>query len=377
MSRVGSATLPLHGGYAPRWLFKRMKSLASEIISVIIDEFGRDELLQRLSDPFWFQSLGCVLGYDWHSSGVTTVLTGVLREVIEPGLLGIAVCGGKGKRSTRSPTEIRQYGSLFRLSDEQIQQLEYASRLVAKVDNAAIQAGYPLYHHAFFMTIDGKWSVVQQGMNVSDKTARRYHWHSEQVTNFLERSNQIIVGDSIRQFALDMTSQVSEECRKTSLDLVKEGVGRVKRDLLSLRPKHQRALTEWIHAVSESCYLPQELSMPRHINWDAVGRAYEFQPNNYQELLSVQGIGPGAVRALALISEIIYGTKPSWKDPVKYSFALGGKDGVPFPVDRKSYDETIQFLQTIINKVKLEQSDRYRTLERLSSLTRSQAPRLL
>jgi hypothetical protein len=368
MKKIGSAVLPLHDGYAPRWLFKQMMSLASEIVSVIVDEFGRDELLRRLSDPFWFQSLGCVLGFDWHSSGVTTVLTGVLREVLDPKVIGIAVCGGKGKRSTRGPQEIHEYGSLFRLSDEQIQQLEYASRIVAKVDNAAIQAGYTLYHHSFFMTVDGRWSVVQQGMSMMDKTARRYHWLSDRLESYVDEPHEAIVGDVVRRLALDMTSRESEGCRTVSLDLVKEGVRRVRNDLLSLRPKHQRALTDWMQSVPEGGNTLRELNMPRNINWDAIRRAYEFQPKNYEELISVNGIGPGAVRALALISELIYGTKPSWKDPVKYSFAVGGKDGIPFPVNRESYDEAIQFLRSLIEKAKLGK-ERYRVLQRLQSLT--------
>jgi hypothetical protein len=346
-----------------------MKSLGAEIVTVIVDEFGKDELLRRLSNPFWFQSLGCVLGYDWHSSGVTTVLTAVLREVVDPRTTGVAVCGGKGKRSTLCSNEIRQYGSLFRFSDQQVQELQYASRLVAKVDNVAIQADYPLYHHSFFMTADGKWSVVQQGMSASDSTARRYHWLSEHMRSFVDEPHEAIVGDCVRQLALDMTSRESEECRSISLDLVKEGVSKVKNDFLSVRPKHQKAITEWMHGFKDRTYALQVLNMPRKIDWDAVKRAYELQPSNYEELLSTKGIGSGAVRALALISELIYGAKPSWRDPVKYSFALGGKDGVPFPVDRRSYDETVQFLWSLIDKAKLERREKYGALERLKSMT--------
>ena len=369
MNKVGSAVLPLHEGHAPPWLFQRMKSLGAEIVAVVVNEFGRDELLRRLSNPFWFQSLGCVLGYDWHSSGVTTVLTAVLREVVDPSAAGIAVCGGKGRRSTLSPNEIHQYGSFFHLSDQQIQQLEYASRLAAKVDNAAIQAGYPLYHHSFIMTVDGKWSIVQQGMSATDRTARRYHWLSEHVRSFVNEPHEAIVGNHVRQMVLDMTSRESEECRSISLDLVKEGVSRVKDDLSYLLPHHQRALTEWMPEFKDRTHAQQILSMPRKMNWDAVRRAYELQPGNYEELLGMKGIGPGAVRALALISQIIYGAKTSWRDPVKYSFAVGGKDGVPFPVDRRSYDETIQFMQSLIQHAKLEGGDKYRALEKLKRLT--------
>ena len=345
-----------------------MKSLAAEIVAVIIDEYGRDELLARLSDTFWFQSLGCVLGYDWHSSGVTTVLTGVLREAVNPASTGVAVCGGKGRRSNKTPAEIRQYGALFKLSEEQVRGFERASRLTAKVDNAAIQAGYPIYHHAFFMTVEGKWAVVQQGLDARDKTARRYHWLSEHVRSFVVEPHSAIVGDVIRPTALDMTSGNSEESRRVAVDLVKDGVGKVRNHVLSLRSDGQRALTEWMDQTPNRSYASQILNMPRHIDWDAMKRAYEFQPDNYEELLCVKGIGPGAVRALTLVSQIIFGAKPSWQDPVKFSFALGGKDGVPFPVDRPSYDQTIQHLSHLIEKARLDGDEKYGALKRLQSI---------
>jgi len=369
LERSGSAVLPLHGGHAPSWLISRMKSLAAEIVTVIVDEYGRDELLIRLSDPFWFQSLGCILGYDWHSSGVTTVLTGVLREAVDPASIGVAVCGGKGRRSNMTPTEIHQYGSLFKLSEEQVGRLEHASRLTAKVDNAAIQAGYPLYHHAFFMTVDGKWAVIQQGMDVSDKTARRYHWLSEHVDSFVIEPHDAIVGDAVRPAVLNMTSKESEESRKVAVDLVKEGEGKLRNDVLSLRSDNQKVLTEWMNQTPNRNYATRVLNMPRHVDWAAVRRAYEFQPTNYEELLSVRGIGPGAVRALALVSQIIYGAKPSWQDPVRFSFALGGKDGVPFPVDRSSYDQTIHHLGYLIEKARLEGREKYAALERLKAIS--------
>ena len=360
--------LPLHGGHAPGWLISRMKSLAAEIVTVIIDEYGRDELLARLSDTFWFQSLGCVLGYDWHSSGVTTVLTGVLREAVDPESTGIAVCGGKGRRSNKTPAEIHQYGSLFDLSEEQVEGLKHASRMAAKVDNAAIQAGYPLYHHAFFMTVEGKWAVVQQGLDARDKTARRYHWLSEHVRSYVVEPHDAIVGNATRPTALDMTSKSSEESRRVAVDLVKDGVGKLRDDVLSIRSDGQRVLTEWMEQTPNRTHTNQVLIMPRHIDWDAMRRAYEFQPTNYEELLGVQGIGPGAVRALALVSQIIYGAKPSWQDPVKFSFALGGKDGVPFPVDRPSYDQTIQHLSHLIDKARLDGGEKYAALKRLEGI---------
>jgi hypothetical protein len=345
-----------------------MKSLAAEIVTVIIDEYGQDELLARLSDTFWFQSLGCVLGFDWHSSGVTTVLTGVLREAVDPASTGVAVCGGKGKRSNRTITEIRQYGTLFKLSEERVKGIQYASRLTAKVDNAAIQAGYPLYHHTLFMTLEGKWAVVQQGLDARDKTARRYHWFSEHVRSFVLEPHDAIVGDTIRATALNMTSEDSDESRRVSVDLVKDGVGKLRKDVLSLRSDGQRILTEWMDQTPHRTYAGRVLNMPRHIDWNAIKRAYEFQPTNYEELLGVKGIGPGAVRALALVSQIIYGAKPNWQDPVKFSFALGGKDGVPFTVDRSSYDQTIEHLNYLIEKTRLGDGEKYAALKRLKSI---------
>lgn len=345
-----------------------MRSLAAEIVSVIIDEYGRDELLLRLSDPFWFQSLGCVLGYDWHSSGVTTVLTGVLREAINPSNIGVAVCGGKGKRSKMTPTEIHRYGSQFKLSEEQVGRLERASKLAAKVDNAAIQAGYPLYHHTFFMTMDAKWAVIQQGMDAVDGTARRYHWISDHVQSFVVEPHDAIVGDKVRSTALDMTSADSEESRRVAVDLVKDGVRNLRNEISSLCSDGQRCLTEWMDQNLNHRYTRQVLNMPRRIDWDAMKRAYEFQPADYEELISIRGIGPGAVRALALVSQIIYGAKPSWHDPVKFSFALGGKDGVPYPVDRSSYDQTIQLLRRLIEKARLEEQEKYTALKRLETI---------
>jgi hypothetical protein len=347
-----------------------MKKLGKSIVTVIIDEHGEDELLRRLSNPFWFQSFGCVLGYDWHSSGVTTVLTGALREVLNPREFNLAVAGGKGRKSRKALDDIQQCGVKFDLSLDEIASLKYASRMSAKVDNTAIQSGYQLYHHAFFMTKSGKWAVIQQGMDPRSQTARRYHWLSEHVKSFVNEPHDAIVCDVQRELALDMTSSESEEARKVSVDLAKEGVKRIKRDLLSLRPKHQRALTEWLGSVRDRDYAVEILKMPRNVNWKALKQAYEFQPRNYEELLSMRGVGPATVRALALVAEIIYGFPPSWKDPVKYSFAFGGKDGFPYPVDKKSMDEAIAFLEASIDQARLDARERRAALKRLRSLSR-------
>ena len=371
MGRTGFAELPLHSGKAPQWLVKRMIKLAREISTIIIDEYGRGVFLQRLSDPYWFQAFGCVLGYDWHSSGVTTVVTGVLKSALNPEEHGVAVCGGKGKASMRTPEEIVEVGEKFNLSTGTIERMKYSSRLSAKVDNVAIQAGYPLYHHAFFMTEDGKWAVIQQGMSLRDRTARRYHWLSDAVRSFVVEPHNAIVGDAKREIALDMTARESGGCRERSVDVAKEDPRRVARMLKSIRPSYQRSLKEWIKCGSlhdAGGYVAEFLSMPLTVNWKALKKVYEFQPRDYEELLGIRGVGPATVRGLALISEIIYGEKPSWRDPVKYSFAFGGKDGVPFPVDRRSMDESIRILRDAIEQARIGDRERLRSLKRLRRL---------
>lgn len=371
MGRTGFAELPLHSGKAPQWLVKRMIKLAREISTIIIDEYGREVFLQRLSDPYWFQAFGCVLGYDWHSSGVTTVVTGVLKSALNPEEHGVAVCGGKGKASMRTQEEIVEVGEKFNLSTGTIERLKYSSRLSAKVDNVAIQAGYPLYHHAFFMTEDGKWAVIQQGMSLRDRTARRYHWLSDAVRSFVVEPHNAIVGDAKREIALDMTARESGGCRERSVEVAKEDPRRVARMLKSIRPSYQRSLKEWIKCGSlhdAGGYVAEFLSMPLTVNWKALKKVYEFQPRDYEELLGIRGVGPATVRGLALISEIIYGEKPSWRDPVKYSFAFGGKDGVPFPVDRRSMDESIRILRDAIEQARIGDRERLRSLKRLRRL---------
>ncbi len=365
--RIGVAELPLHYGSAPRWLVGRMKKLSKEIVTILIDEYGRNEFLTRISNPYWFQAFGCVLGYDWHSSGVTTVVTGVLKTVLKPEEFGIAVCGGKGKTSRQTPNEIGVAGDKFNLSTDKISKLQYTSRMSAKVDNAAIQANYPLYHHVFIVTEDGKWAVVQQGMSIRDKTARRYHWLSDQVNSFVVEPHTGIVGDRRREIVLDMTAKESEDCRRTSTDLAKEKPERINRMLNSIRPKYQKSLLEWLPKIKEKEYVTEYLALPNELNWKALRMVYEFKPTNYEQLLGLKGVGPTTVRGLALVSDIIYGDRPSWIDPVKYSFAFGGKDGVPFPVQRREYDEAIKVIETAIQQAKLGNVERIEALKRLRS----------
>ena len=365
MKRTGAARLPLHYGKAPRWLVVRMTKLARQIVTIIIEEYGQDEFLRRVSDSFWFQALGCVLGYDWHSSGVTTVLTGVLKKAIDPAVLGIAVCGGKGRFSLKAPAEIASACEQFGFSTDRTNHLRYVSRMSAKIDNTAIQAGYPLYHHAFFLTEEGKWAVVQQGMNVNDRTARRYHWLSENVKEFAVEPHEAIVGDTTRKMVLDMTSRASLDCQVTSTDIAKEEPKKIMKMLKSIRPAYQRSLQEWIPDVHWKEYVVDVLSLPRSLNWKAVKKTYEFQPKDYEELLAIRGIGPAMVRGIALISELVYGDAPSWKDPVKYSFAYGGKDGVPYPVDRKAMDKSIEVLENAVRSARIGDKEKSRSLQRL------------
>ncbi|MGC8812524.1 MAG: DUF763 domain-containing protein, partial [Candidatus Aenigmatarchaeota archaeon] len=247
------------------------------------------------------------------------------------------------------------------------EELKHASRMSAKVDNTAIQCDYPLYHHTFFFTAEGKWVVVQQGMNVETQTARRYHWISENVKSFVEEPHSAICCDIKKENALDMTSKQSKEARKISVDLVKEGPRRIKNDLLSIRPIYQKSLKEFL-PLKKKEFVAHVLKMPRNINWQALQEAYDFQPKNYEEFLGIKGIGPSTVRGLALVSEIIYGSAPSWKDPVKYSYAYGGKDGVPKPIERRAMDESIRFLDEVLKQVEIGKKEKLEALRRLKNL---------
>jgi len=345
-----------------------MEKLAKEMASIIISEYGTDEFLKRISDPFWFQALGCVLGYDWHSSGVTTVVTGALKRVISPEEHGIALCGGKGRASRQTPLEIGDIGERFGFTGGKVEALQYASRMSAKVDNAAIQAGYHLYHHAFLVAEDGNWAVIQQGMCPEDRTARRFHWLSENAKSLIVEPHNAIVGDAKREIALDMTAKESEGCRKVSTDLAKERPEKIMRLVVPARLGSQKSLGEWLPETTGTAAkqgLVDVLSMPRNMNWKALQQVYEFQPTNYEELLAFKGVGPATIRGLALVAELIYGEKPSWKDPVKYSFAYGGKDGVPYPVDRIAMDQSIQILRQAIQESNIGDKDKTQSLQRL------------
>lgn len=345
------AELPLHGGNAPRWLFTRMVQLGRGIVNVLVDEHGPELLLSRLADPHWFQALSCVLGYDYHSSGTTTVTCAVLKQVLDPRRHGLAVAGGKGRSSRETPTEIARIGELFKWSTREVKTVRHASRISAKVDSAVLQDGFALYHHTLVAYETGQWIVIQQGMNPEHRTARRYHWNSEHVQDFVVEPHDAIMGDPARGQVLDMTARQGEASRKVSVDLVNEGVERLKRTFKRLRHRHQTSLDEWTgQAVTGSKVSPTHLYMPFRVNWNAVKRAYDNQPTNYEELVQIEGLGASTIRGLALVSEIIYGCPPSWRDPIRYAFAYGGKDGVPFPVDRAAMDASINFLRSAVEQ---------------------------
>jgi len=352
--KTGIAHLPLHYGKAPSWLFQRMKKLAREITICIIDEWGADEMLTRLSDPFWFQAFGCVLGFDWHSSGLTTTVCGALKEGIS-GLeseLGFFIAGGKGKSSRNTPFQIEQY--CYKLSIEPYN-LIYASRMSAKVDNTAIQDGYQLYHHTFFFTKKGKWSVIQQGMNADNHNARRYHWKSTNVESFVCEPHQAICCD-LRGKSLNMVARESEKTRQLSTLLSKEKPDKV----ISEIKKVEQLILPKRHHIK-----PLDLDTKRFEK--ILVETYERQPENFEALLNIKGVGPKTIRTLSLLSELVYGAKPSFRDPARFSFSHGGKDGHPYPVDKDAYDFSIEFLRKCINNVKINNREKREAFKRLST----------
>ncbi len=365
--KTGVAELPLHSGHAPSWLIERMRKLADAIVTVIVESYDAGEFLRRISDPFWFQSFGCVLGFDWHSSGLTTVVTGVLRESLNFEKHGIMVAGGKGSKSKRTPEELKTVLVSHGFDEGKVENLIRASRLSAKVDNALIQDGYNLYHHAIFVDEKGRWAVVQQGMNVSDGYARRYHWLGESVKSFVVEPHSSILSDGVSSIALNMTSRKCEDARKISVDLVCESPSKLIRIFNTLNK--QESLTKWLGEETSTTIMekvPAYLRMPKRVNWDLLRKAYEFKPRNYEEFIEIRGVGPSTVRALALIATLIFGAEVDWKDPVKYSFAVGGKDGVPYPVSRRTMDEATKFLREMIEAAELEKEAKVEAFKRLA-----------
>lgn len=350
--KTGSATLPLHGGKVPKWLFSKMKELSRALMEVILIEYPREKILENLSNPFWFQSLGCVLGFDWHSSGVTTTTMGALKEAFKNLDAGIYICGGKGKTSLKTPEEISEIGEKTGVNAEP---LIYASRITAKVDNTAIQDGYSIYHHTIIFINSGEWCVVQQGLNDENGMARRYHWLSRDVVDFVNEPHKGIISEGFTK-PLNMVAKESLDSRKVSAEIAREYPERTMKELKKIKeltlPKR--------HAIISSDINVDKLVKPLKL-------AFDRQPEDFEILLGIKGIGPATIRALALIGELLYGKSPSFDDPARYSFAHGGKDGIPYPVDKKNYERSIDFLKKAVSRAKIGDKDKLRALRRLGS----------
>jgi hypothetical protein len=352
MKRSGSAVLPLHYGYVPKWLAERMAKLGLAVTEAIITEYGKEEVLRRLSDPFWFQSFGAVMGMDWHSSGITTSVMGALKRAINPHAkeLGIYICGGKGKFSTETPAELLRLADSTGLNGTE---LVRCSKLSAKVDNTAIQDGFQLYTHNFIVSDSGQWTVIQQGMSPHNKTARRYHWHSDTVRSFVDEPHTGICG--INQGAiLNLTAAEAGSTRNGIVQITTDDPHQLIRNFQRLvLPSHHEVHAEDVNLKRLGAVL-----------W----LAHEQHPENFEELLLLQGVGPRTLQSLTLVSEVIHGTPSRFKDPARFSFAHGGKDGHPFPVPIKVYDETISVLQTAVHKAKLDHTDKTEAIKKLHEI---------
>jgi hypothetical protein len=368
--RAGSADLPLHGGHVPKWLADRMTRLGAVISQAIVHHYGRDELLRRLAHPFWFQSFGAVMGMDWHSSGITTSVIGALKRGLKPleRELGLHVCGGRGKHSRQTPQELVAIGDDVGFDGAA---LARASRLVAKVDSAAVQDGFDLYLHGFIVADDGHWVVVQQGMNGDQKLARRYHWISEGLKNFIDEPHAAIEG--VQQGVIvNLTDHRAEASRQGQLDLLSNwGPDKILREFAKLQPG----------ATAPAQAMLPHLVMPAHHDVRAsdihvrrlhgnLAAAADRGPADFSELLLTPGVGARTVKALALVAEVVHGTPCRFSDPARFSLAHGGKDRHPYSVPLKVYDETIRVLKSAVQKAKLGQDEALVALQRLDEEAR-------
>ncbi|TKC10206.1 DUF763 domain-containing protein [Pedobacter polaris] len=352
MKRAGIADLPLHYGYVPLWLAERMGKLGLAITEEIIANNGKNDFLRRMSDPFWFQSLGAVMGMDWHSSGITTSVLGALKRNINLHTkeFGIYICGGKGKLSTNTPNEIIKFSETNGLDANS---LVKCSKLSAKVDNTAVQDGFQLYQHNFIVSDEGNWTVIQQGMSNQSATARRYHWHSSALKSFTEEPHTFIYGQNCGKI-LNLTDKQASPLKKSMLSLTSEHPEKMIAEIRKLvMPNHHDVKAKDV-----------DLKRLGAILW----LAQENNISNFEELLLLQGLGPRTLQSLALVSEVIYGNPARFKDPARFSFANGGKDGHPFPVPVNVYDETINTLRNAIDKSKLGNSDKINAIRSLSQI---------
>ncbi len=352
MKRSGSADLPLHNGHVPKWLYERMAALGFSITEAIIAEYGTKEFLSRMSDPFWFQSFGAVMGMDWHSSGITTSVMGALKRALNPYSkeFGIYICGGKGKYSKDAPKELIAVGEQTGLNSDELVRF---SKLSAKVDNTAVQDGFQLYIHNFIVSKDGYWTVVQQGMREGDAMARRYHWHSEHVRSFVEEPHSAVCGVNQGPI-LNLTANEASATKASILDITRE--------------KPEKMMQEFQHLIMPDHHDVRSADVDLKRLGTILWLAHETNPKDFEELLLLQGVGPRTVQSLTLVSEIIHGTPSRFKDPARFSFAHGGKDGHPFPVPTKTYDEVISTLGNAVQKAKIGQTEKAEALKKLHQI---------
>lgn len=383
MMKRGIATFTLDHGHCPPWLFERMVKLGREMTRTIVGEYGPDEFIKRMADPVWFQALGTVLAFDWNASGLTTVLTGALKEAIrgDEANLGVFIAGGKGKTSRKTPDQIAAWGGRLGLPDPHVKNLQYNSKMSAKVDSALIQDGYQIYHHTFFFSKNGAWTVVQQGMNTKSQSARRYHWHSANVKDLVVEPHAGIAAQMKHLNTMNLTAGDSGAARSTSVELVKSGAGNLQNDLEML-DRYRSELVDMVRLKSGEEQLTL-MSLARgefkhykteYENFSTspylkkiMHKLAEEAPETYEKLLATEGVGPKTMRALALVSEVIYGAKPSYTDPARYSFAHGGKDATPYPVDRPTYDKTIHVMRELVAKSRINSSEKNKAINRLSA----------
>ncbi len=389
--RTGIATVPLDYGRCPYWLFERMKRLSRAIVLAIVEEFGVEEILRRLSDPIWFQSLGCTIGFDWNSSGLTTTTLGALKEGLR-GLeneLGIFVCGGKGKTSRKTPEQIQNWGEFLGWPMEKIDKLVYASKISAKVDSSCVQDfqnPFQIYHHNLIFTKDGQWTVIQQAMSVQIQKARRYHWLSSRIRDFVEEPHSGVIADA-RIKPLNLVAKESRENKEISAELVKEEPKTFLKNIKLISEKfapYRTCSGAGSNSLIKQKRLPGFCEMElKNVEFHhhpvekekfdlkrlkkTIGKAHFLKPKNFEELLALKGVGPKTVRALSLVSEIIYGAKPSYEDLARYSFTHGGKDGTPYFPKPENMDKTIRILEKGIQMSKISNREKVEAQRRLSS----------
>jgi len=373
--RAGSADLPLHGGHVPPWLAARMTRLGAVMTQAIVHHYGRDEFLRRIANPFWFQSFGCVMGMDWHSSGITTSVIGALKRGLAPlaGELGIHVCGGRGAKSRETPQQLVNIGERQGFDGAGLAQ---TSRLVAKVDSAAVQDGFDLYLHGFFVTDDGKWTVVQQGMNGDKRQARRYHWLSEGLTSFLDDPHTAIDGKGQGEI-VNLADKRAQGSRNAQLDLLASlGPDKIAREFAALggepapKPEPEPAQLALPHLVMPAHHDVREDDVIARRLRGNLAAAADRGPKDFSELLLTPGVGARTVKALALVAEVVHGAPCRFSDPARFSLAHGGKDRHPFPVPLKVYDETIGVLKSAVQNAKLGREEELSALKRLDDQAR-------